>query len=103
MVGGEKLEYKNNSGSPAANLLETKLLFNSTISDAKDGAKFLSMDLKDMFFQTTMKDPEYTRVPLKYFPADIIKRYHLEALLHTDGYVYIKIKKGTYGLRISLQ
>ena len=50
VVGGDKLTYDADSGSPAANMLETKLLFNSVISDASKGARFCSMDLKDIFY-----------------------------------------------------
>lgn len=46
-----------------------------------------------------MQDPEYMRVQLKYFPMEIIKRYHLDILAHIDGYIYVKIKKGMYGLK----
>ena len=34
-LGGDKLEYFDETASPAANLLETKILINSVISDAK--------------------------------------------------------------------
>ena len=50
VVGGDKLTYHDDAGSPAASLLETKLLLNSTISDADKGARFLSLDLKDFSF-----------------------------------------------------
>ena len=80
-------------------MLKTKLLFNSVISDAKDGARFCGMDLKDMFLQTPMLTPEYMKVPIKYFPQDIIDQYHLLDLLHSNGCIYIKIKKGMYGLK----
>ena len=33
-VGGDKLSYDEDAGSPATDLLETKLLANSTISDS---------------------------------------------------------------------
>ena len=46
-VGGDRLSYQADAGSPAANMLETKVLVNSTISDAKRGARFMSADLKD--------------------------------------------------------
>ena len=65
VVGGDKLEYEFDSGSPTTDLTETKILFNSVISDAKDGANCLSMDLKDMFLHTPMERPEYMKVPLK--------------------------------------
>ena len=36
---------------------------------------------------------------IKYFPPDIITKYNLLSLLHSDGYIYIKIIKGLYGLK----
>jgi hypothetical protein len=36
-VGGDKLPYDDDAGSPAASLLESKLIINSTISDADIG------------------------------------------------------------------
>ena len=65
VVGGDHLEYEHNSGSPAADMLETKILFNSVISDAKQGACFCSMDLKDMFLHNLMHNPEFMKVPFK--------------------------------------
>ncbi len=98
VVGGDKLTYEDDTGSPAASLLESKLLFNSTISDARKGARFMSLDLKDFFLATPMQRPEYMRVPYKYFPSDIRKKYNLDLLVH-DGYIYVRIKKGMYGLK----
>ena len=48
-VGGDRLTYDADAGAPAANMLETKILVNSTISDAKQGARFMSTDIKDFF------------------------------------------------------
>ena len=49
-VGGDKLEYFDNTASPTASLIETKLLINSVMSDHKaHNSKFCSMDLKDFF------------------------------------------------------
>ena len=98
VVGGDKLTYDEDTGSPAASLLESKLLFNSTISDAKKGARFMSLDLKDFFLATPMHRPEYMKIPYKYFPEDIRKKYNLHLLVH-DGYIYVRIKKGMYGLK----
>ena len=41
-VGGEQLDCPYDTSSPAESLLETKLLLNSTISDAHLGARFMS-------------------------------------------------------------
>ena len=66
-VGGDKLYCPYDGGSPAASLLETKLILNSTISDAKKGARFLSDDLKDHFLASLMEENEYIRVHARYF------------------------------------
>ena len=99
VVGGDKLPYANDSGSPAANLLDTKIILNSFISQASKGARFLSCDLKDFFLTTPMATSEYMKIPYKYFPADIRKQYNLESILHADVYIYCKINKGMYGLK----
>ena len=49
VVGADKLPYPYDSCSPAANLLETTLLLNSTIKDATKGARFCTLDLKIFF------------------------------------------------------
>ena len=92
VVGGDQLPYEYDSGSPTTDLVESKILFNSTISDAHKGAKFCSMDLKDMFLHSIMVDPEFMKVPYKYFPPDIRARYNLDAKIH-NGCIYICIKK----------
>ena len=46
VVGGEKLAYPDDPASPAANLLDTKLIINSTISDSNKGARFMTVDVK---------------------------------------------------------
>jgi hypothetical protein len=80
--------------------LETKLILNSTISDAHKGAHFLCADLKDHFLATPMnKDLEYMRSKYKYFPAAIRQQYNLDAFLAPDDYIYILITKGIYGLK----
>ena len=93
VVGGDKSPCNRDIGLPAANMLETKLLFYSVIFNAKDGAQFTGMDLENMFLQTPMKNAEYMNMAFKYFPEDIRQRYNLYNLVH-DGYIYIKIKKG---------
>ena len=52
-VGGDRLEYPYDASSPASSLIDAKLLLNSTISDAQQGARFMSANLKDFFEYTT--------------------------------------------------
>ena len=98
-VGGDKLSYNADAGAPAANMLETKIMVNSTISDAKQGARFMSADLKDFFLATPMEGNEYMKVPYKHFPQDIRDRYGLDKKVTSSGHIFIKIKKGMYGLK----
>ena len=98
-VGGDRLSYENDSGSPAANLLETKVLLNSTISDASKGAKFMTADIKDYFLATPMAIAEYMKVKYKHIPDDIRLMYNFKNKVTSDNFIYIKIKKGMYGLK----
>ena len=98
-VGGDRLPCTQDAGSPAADLLETKILLNSTISNARKGARFMSLDIKDHFLATPMADPEYMRVRIKYIPPDIQDQYSIDKLVSNDGWVYIKIQKGMPGLK----
>ena len=98
VVGGDKLDYAFDSGSPAATLLETKIMVNSVISDSDKGSRFCSMDLKDHFLATPMKEYEYMRIPYRLIPQDIREKYQLESKVH-DGHIYCRIKRGMYGLK----
>ena len=46
-----------------------------------------------------MQRPKYMRIRLALIPPDIIEKYQFHQKAHTDGFVYIKIKKGMYGLK----
>ena len=99
IVGSDNLTYNSDTGSPVANLLEIKVLINSTISDTNKGAKFMSAVIKDHFLATLIRDPKYMRVQYKYIPQDIRDRYKLDLKVMQLGYIYIKIKKGIPGLK----
>ena len=67
IVGGDKLTCDFNVASPAASILETKLIINSVILDAHKGARFLTLDIKDFFLCSTLDDLEYMTIKAKYF------------------------------------
>ena len=98
-VGGDKLDYPYDASSPASGLIDAKILFNSTISDAKNGAKFMTADLKDFFLNTPMDRAEYMKIQYKYFPKEVRSAYNLDKIVTTDGWIYIQIIKGMYGLK----
>jgi hypothetical protein len=99
-VGGDKLPYADNAGSPAASLLETKLIINSTISDVERGAPFLlCADLKDHFLASHMKTQEFMRIKYKYFPKAIRKTVQSRSF-PCPGWLYLHSnQKGMYGLK----
>jgi hypothetical protein len=58
----------------------------------------MMMDIKNYFFGTPLPRWEYMKMLLSRFPEEIIQKYNLNALA-VDGWVYIKIRKGMYGLK----
>ena len=98
-MGGGRLEYPDDTLSPAASILDSKLLFNSTISDARRDARFMSCDLKYFFLENPMPREYYMSIHSKYSQPDVRDQYHIEVLVAADGYVYIKTINGMYGLK----
>ena len=100
-IGGDKLDYNNETASPAANLLDTKILINSTISDANKNAKFMTIDIKDCFLMSPLPpgEREYMRIHSRYFDTEIRNLYNLHDKINKDGYVYCEIQLGVYGLK----
>ena len=66
-VGGDKLDYYCDTFSPAVSLIETKLLINSVVSDAKKCARFMILDIKDQFLQILLSESEYMQIHSRYF------------------------------------
>ena len=99
MVGDNRLQYPDNTASPAATLLETKLLLNSTISQSAKGTRFMTIYIKDFFLQTVMNPPEFMKIHSKYFLPHITQKYDIKNKIHTEGYVYCRIKWGMYGMK----
>ena len=60
VVGGDKLPYDQDSAAPAANLLESKILFNSTIS--RPSTRFMTINISNFFLSSHMDEPEFMRI-----------------------------------------
>ena len=60
-MGGDVLDCYEDSSSPAASLLEEKLLIISIISDSRKGLRFMSIDIKYYFLRPFLQEPEYIR------------------------------------------
>jgi hypothetical protein len=58
----------------------------------------MTLDIKDFYLNTPMKRFEYLRLKLNDMPADVIEAYQLNTKATKDGYVYVEVRKGMYGL-----
>ena len=67
----DRLIYKYDARSLAANLLERKILINSTMIDTYKRVHFMLVDMKDYFLAALMRDLEYMRVKYKHILLDI--------------------------------
>ena len=96
IVGGDRINYPDNWGTPTLDLLTFKLLLNSVIST--DGARFMSIDIKDFYLNTPMARSEFMCLKLSNLPDNVIAHYKLHEKATNDSWVYVEIKRGMYGL-----
>jgi hypothetical protein len=95
-VGGDRLDYSGNIATSTADITTFKILINSTLS-TKDAAMMM-MDIKNYYIGTPLPRFEYMKMLISRFPDKIIQKYNLNTLA-VDGWVYIEIRKGMYGLK----
>jgi hypothetical protein len=95
-VGGNLINYPDDVGTPTASLLLVKILLNSVIST--EGARFATADLSNFYLMTPLKRPEFLRVKLSDIPEEIIREYNLREIATPDGWVYMRVIRGMYGL-----
>ena len=56
------------------------------------------MDIKKIYLNTPMARKEYLRLKISDMPEDVIEHYGLRGKTTADGFVYIAVSKGMYGL-----
>ena len=95
-MGGNLINYPDDVGTPTANLLLIKIFLNSVISTK--GAKFANADLANFYLMTPLKRPEYAKIKLSDIPEEVITEYNLNQHATQDGWIYIEVKRGMYGL-----
>jgi hypothetical protein len=95
-VGGDRLEYSGDVATSTADITTFKILINSTLST--EDATMMIMDIKNYYLGTPLPRFEYMKMLLSRFPKEIVQKYNLNALA-LDGWVYIEIRKGMYGLK----
>jgi hypothetical protein len=95
-VGGDRLDYSGDVATSTTDSTTFKILINSTLS-TKD-ATMMMMEIKNYYLGKPLPLFEYMKMLLSRFPEEIIQRYNLNALA-VNGWVYIEIRKGMYGLK----
>ena len=95
-VGGDRINYPGEVATPTAEMLVAKMLFNSVISTTN--ARFMTMDISNFYLMTPLHRPEYIRMKLNDIPDEVIGEYKLTDKATPDGSIYIKAKRGMYGL-----
>jgi hypothetical protein len=95
-VGGDRLDYSGDVATSKADITTFKILINSTLST--EDAAMMMMDIKNYYLGTPLPRFEYIKMLLSRFPEEIVQKYNLNALA-VDGWVYIEIRKGMYGLK----
>ena len=96
-VGGNLLDFTGNIRAPTASVTTEKCVFNSVVSTP--GARCIFADIKYFYLKNILPDPEFMRIPLKIIPQDIIDTYDIKALVDDQGWIYMRIEKGMYGLK----
>ena len=94
-VGGNLIDYPGELTTRTAGLTTTKILWNSVLSTP--GAKYMCADIKNFYLETPLDRFEYMRMRIALIPEDIIEHYNLRSK-EKNGYVYLEIRKGMYGL-----
>ena len=98
-AGGDRINYPGEVAAKTAELEVVKLLIQSAASDraTEVGGKMLSIDISDFYLGAPLERPEYVRIPLKFIPDGILKRYKLSKYIHR-GAILFEILKCMYGL-----
>ena len=58
----------------------------------------MTIDISNFYLNTPMDRYEYMRMKLDMFPEDVIEEYNFRDRVEPNGYVYIEVRKGMYGL-----
>jgi hypothetical protein len=95
-VGGDRLDYSGDVATSMADITTFKILINSALYI--EDAAMMMMDTKNYYLGTPLPRFEYMKILLSRFTEEIVQTYNLNALA-VDGWVYIEIRKGMYGLK----
>jgi hypothetical protein len=91
-AGGDKLDYPGDASSPTVSVLAAKVHINSTVSDAKHGARHMGIDIKNYYLGTSMEHYQCMHVPTWCIPQEVWDDPSYDIHIADDGYVYLEIR-----------
>lgn len=94
-MGDNLINYPGNVSTNTADMTTVKIPLNSTISTAK--ARFATIDIKNFYLGTPMKNYESILIDMGLTPPEIIKAHTLKDYKHNSR-VYMEIRRGMCGL-----
>ena len=94
-VRGNKITYYGSVSTPTEYLTMDKIHWNIVLYTLD--RKYLIVDVKNFYLKNPTKKAEYYNIEIKLIPQDIIDKYDLNNK-QRYGYIYIRYKKGMYGL-----
>jgi hypothetical protein len=97
-AGGDRLDYEGKTSTDTAGLETIKIHINSTISRAKKGAKYLCIDIGNMYLNTKLLAPQYMRIHIDLIPEEIREEYNTDEFMDENGFVYMDVTGAIYGL-----
>jgi hypothetical protein len=95
-VGGHRINYPSEVATLTAEMLVAKMLFNSVIS--MKGAQFMTMDISNYYLMTPLHRAKLIQIKLSDTPNEVIREYKLREKDTKNGSIYIRAKRGVYGL-----
>ena len=96
VIGGNRINYPGGVGTPTADMLLAKILFNSVISTKN--ARFTAGEIKNFYLHIPLKRKECIRLNLADIPQEVITEYKLKDISTKDDSGYLEVNKGVHGL-----
>jgi len=85
-IEGNLLNYDGNIKALTVDLVTMKLLLNSVLSTP--GAKFMTINIKNFYLETDLKDKQYIFLLAELVPEEIMLKYNLYSKVHNSN-IYI--------------
>ena len=94
-AGGNLINYPGELTTQTVDLTTSKLMWNSVLST--EGAKYMCLDINNLYLTAPLDRYEYMKMLLSLFPAWTKEQYNLDKLAKY-GFVYLEMHRSVWGL-----